>query len=214
MEQVTKKCYGDCKLILPIENFGFNKNKKDGRLTMCRKCKSLSDKRYRERYPEFIRKRKHEYYERVKNTESYINYNKSRKRDYKKEYEQERGSSFRSMKSDLRKLILVYIKKQKNRLDFKEPTENILGISFEGFMEHISKQFLQGMSWENHGEWHIDHIIPCNMSNGDVNVLIKLFNYQNCQPMWGKDNLSKHSKIPNICCLWDSPFPEYNKPNP
>ena len=27
--------------------------------------------------------------------------------------------------------------------------------------EHLESQFTDGMSWENMGEWHIDHIKPC-----------------------------------------------------
>lgn len=30
----------------------------------------------------------------------------------------------------------------------------------EEFKNHIENLFLEGMSWDNHGEWHIDHIIP------------------------------------------------------
>jgi hypothetical protein len=206
-----KKC-GCCKLELPFDNFGSNKSREDGLMIICRKCKSISDKRYRENHKELTKHRKSEYYQKVKNEDWYIEKQKKRIRDYKKEYTQERSSQFRSMKSDLRKLILVYIKKQKNKLEYKDSTEDILGISFEGFMKHIEKQFIVGMSWDNHGEWHIDHIIPCHLTNGDVSLLLKLFNYQNLQPMWSKDNLSKHNKVPQICCLWESPFPEFNKP--
>ena len=35
-----------------------------------------------------------------------------------------------------------------------------LGCNIEKFREHIELQFKQGMSWENHSEWHIDHKIP------------------------------------------------------
>ena len=27
-------------------------------------------------------------------------------------------------------------------------------------MKHLEKQFTKGMTWENHGKWHIDHVIP------------------------------------------------------
>ena len=28
--------------------------------------------------------------------------------------------------------------------------------------KHIENQFIEGMTWENHGDWHVDHIIPCS----------------------------------------------------
>ena len=35
-----------------------------------------------------------------------------------------------------------------------------LGCNIETFKKHIEQQFTEGMSWENYGEWHIDHKIP------------------------------------------------------
>ena len=42
----------------------------------------------------------------------------------------------------------------------KSRTFEILGISYEEFSLYMERQFVDGMSWDNHGEWHIDHIIP------------------------------------------------------
>jgi hypothetical protein len=50
------------------------------------------------------------------------------------------------------------------------------------------------MSWDNHGEWHIDHIIPLSSAKNESD-LYKLFHYTNLQPLWAFDNLSKGNKI-------------------
>jgi len=48
------------------------------------------------------------------------------------------------------------------------------------------------ISWENQGEWHIDHIKPCASFNLDLEEeRYKCFHYTNLQPMWGQDNISK-----------------------
>jgi len=82
----------------------------------------------------------------------------------------------------------------------------LLGADDTTVRKHIEDQFQEGMTWENHGEWHIDHILPCKMKHpltgDDVFDLIKpshqklLFNYRNLQPLWESDNCSKQDKIP------------------
>jgi len=48
------------------------------------------------------------------------------------------------------------------------------------------------ISWENQGEWHIDHIKPCVSFDLDLEEeRDKCFHYTNLQPMWGPDNMSK-----------------------
>jgi len=62
-------------------------------------------------------------------------------------------------------------------------TINLLGYSAEDLKYHISSLFTPGMSWENYGEWHIDHIKPvCSFdSNTPVSIVCAL---SNLQPLW------------------------------
>lgn len=205
-----KRCYS-CKEELSVDDFGMHKSYKGGRMNICRSCKSKVDRRYRDQDPLKTKLRKREYYNRIKNEDWYKEKNSKRVRNYKNEYIQQQKDTFKYVKAHLRKVILVYIKKQKNKVGPKPKTEDILGIDFDGFVNHIEKQFISGMSWNNHGKWHIDHILPCALSNGDTDILLKLFNYQNLSPVWAFDNLSKNDKVLDICCLWDSPFPEFNR---
>ena len=73
-------------------------------------------------------------------------------------------------------------------------TLDILGCSFEFFASHITSQFTEGMTLENYGEWHLDHIIPLATATTREDV-VRLNHYTNFQPLWAKDNLSKGSKI-------------------
>jgi hypothetical protein len=65
-------------------------------------------------------------------------------------------------------------------------------------MSHIEKQFKEGMSWKNYGEWHIDHIIPQSWlpfnSLEDENF-IKSWCLSNLQPLWAKENISKGNRF-------------------
>lgn len=69
-------------------------------------------------------------------------------------------------------------------------TYEALGYSALDLKEHIEKKFKDGMSWDNWGEWHIDHIKP--ISKFDKNTDPKIVNsLQNLQPLWSYDNIRK-----------------------
>ncbi len=71
-----------------------------------------------------------------------------------------------------------------------------LGCSVEYLKAYLEGQFEPGMSWENHGEWHIDHIVPlASFDLTDREQLLKACHYTNLQPLWAKDNLSKGDSI-------------------
>ena len=41
-------------------------------------------------------------------------------------------------------------------------TMELIGCSIEFLKEYIANKFTEGMSWDNYGEWHLDHIRPCS----------------------------------------------------
>lgn len=71
-----------------------------------------------------------------------------------------------------------------------------LGCSVEEFKVYMESKFLTGMSWENHGKWHIDHIIPLSFFNlSNIDELKKACHYSNLQPLWASDNIKKSNRI-------------------
>lgn len=77
-------------------------------------------------------------------------------------------------------------------------TEEMLGYSKGDLVKHLESMFQPGMSWENHGHWHIDHIIPVSamLKRGieDVKVINAL---SNLQPLWAEENHRKSAKVGN-----------------
>ena len=62
-------------------------------------------------------------------------------------------------------------------------TIDLLGYSAEELKNHITNLFTEGMSWDNHGEWHIDHIKP--VSSFDKETPMNIVNaLNNLQPLW------------------------------
>ena len=70
----------------------------------------------------------------------------------------------------------------------------LLGTNLENFKAYIESQFVDGMGWENHGEWHIDHIVPL-ASGKTPEEIWELCHYTNLQPMWAEENWRKGAKI-------------------
>jgi len=40
-----------------------------------------------------------------------------------------------------------------------------LGCDGKFLKKHLEKKFSKGMSWNNYGEWHVDHIIPDSIND-------------------------------------------------
>lgn len=77
----------------------------------------------------------------------------------------------------------------------RSSVSSLLGTDFQTVKSHLELQFLPGMSWRNHGAWHIDHRVPLASAKTE-GELKKLFHYTNLQPLWAGDNIRKHSKCP------------------
>jgi hypothetical protein len=77
-------------------------------------------------------------------------------------------------------------------------SQEVLGCTYEILLEHIEKQFLPGMTWENYGfdGWHIDHVIPLAAAVTEEE-LYKLAHFSNLRPLWAADNLSKNDIMPD-----------------
>jgi hypothetical protein len=95
------------------------------------------------------------------------------------------------IKKNLRGRIYVALKRGVK----SDSTMNLLGCDIILFKEYIESKFTEGMSWDNMGKWHIDHIKPCikfDLSKEDEQR--QCFNWRNMQPLWAVDNLQKGTK--------------------
>lgn len=74
----------------------------------------------------------------------------------------------------------------------------ILPYSIKDLMAHLESQFIDGMSWENYGKWHVDHKKPriaFNYNSFTDPDFLKLWALDNLQPLWAIDNYKKGHKI-------------------
>ena len=75
-------------------------------------------------------------------------------------------------------------------------TLELLGTDKAGLIAHLEAQFQPGMTWENQGQWHIDHIRPCaSFDLTDPEQQRECFHFTNLQPLWGSENCSKGARL-------------------
>lgn len=176
-----KKICPQCEKELPHTNEYFHKDSRSpsGLQYVCKKCRLLKSKIVAS--DSKAKKRKAEY---RKQTRSHI-------REYKRNWEKNRSKThpeFR-IKQSLRKRLWETTKNYKSNKTF-----NLLGCSLEYFIAYLESKFQDGMTIDNYGEWHIDHIRPCaNFDLTDPEQQKQCFHYTNLQPLWASDNLTKGS---------------------
>ena len=76
-------------------------------------------------------------------------------------------------------------------------TIELLGYSPSQLKETIESKFVDGMSWSNYGEWHVDHKLPIthfNISEMGDEEFMRCWSLDNLQPMWGIENIRKSNK--------------------
>ena len=176
-------------------------------------CKGVEARRkYRNENRDKINAKKRKYYK--DNHEEHL---KQKRDDYQKHKIKRNAKQAEYRKENKDKLNKYFVNRRKNDLNFKmtaymrnmlnrvlsrsyndkdNSTVEMLGYTCDELISHITGLFTDGMSWNNYGEWHIDHIVPLTwwFENGvtdpsRTNALINL------QPLWATDNLIKGCKV-------------------
>ena len=115
-------------------------------------------------------------------------------RDYFNKYHQNRSKIdpiFKFIKNQRRRMWAALKGKNKSKSTIK-----LLGCSIEECWNHLEQRFKPGMTRDNYGLWHVDHIIPCaSFDFNDPEQQKKCFHYTNLQPLWAIDNIKKRAKL-------------------
>jgi hypothetical protein len=170
-----KKCY-KCGFEKEGCEFRKDSSKKDGLMS---KCKTCDNQRTKEN---FKRKRR-------ENIEFKKRVNRNAELGRKK---RESIDPKFKLKRKLRSVLRGSFRRKGYGKNTK--SQVILGIGYEELVKYFETLFQEGMTWDNIGSWHIDHIIPLSVANNEEDIF-KLCHYKNLQPLWAKDNLEKSDKI-------------------
>ncbi len=177
-----KQCQ-KCLNLLNYSDFHKNTRKKDGFQAWCVICSKMNRS-----YPSYNERNK--IGKRLKLTD------KERLKMYNSEHFQKNNFILKKLKKDLRHPLIRIIKlfNINKQSSLTEQVEKSLGCKIIEFIPYMEKQFKSGMSWSNHGKWHIDHIFPLSKAK-NIEHAHSLCHYTNLQPLWAIDNIKKGAKI-------------------
>lgn len=205
-----------CKDILSLLSFREDNHLRTGYRSRCKKCEKDSNrafypKRYANNRDKIIAQSK-DY--RAKNKDKRCRYEKKYREDnvdkmkeYQREYRSENLDKINEYhrtryntnpQAKIRQRLASRIRQVvKNKSTRKSAdTMTLTGTTLEKLIAHMESLFLPGMTWENHGKWHIDHIKPCSSFDlTDPEQQRACFNWSNLQPLWALDNMKKSDKI-------------------
>ena len=165
--------------------------------------KKVADKKWRDSNKEYMSNKSKTWYEQ----------NKEHRKEYLKEYREKNISNIRKTKRDyernrkardpLYKLIsnfrtAIYQVLKESNVEKNKHYFDILQYTPEQLISHLENKFTDKMSWDNYGDWHVDHKLPITHYNiqemGDSEFM-KCWSLENLQPMWGDENIKKSNKI-------------------
>lgn len=195
-----KNC-SKCKKDRPLQEYTNYTNSWDGLRPTCNSC--LQE--YRENNKEQKTEYNKDYWQKTKveqtaNHKVWKQNNREHVNQYMRNYMPEWEKKQREInpqfkiRKNLRTRLWHALRDQNVEKRFK--TFDLVGCSIEFLCERLESKFKSGMTWENYGEWHVDHIKPCasfDLTNEDEQR--ECFHYTNLQPLWGAENISKGCKI-------------------
>lgn len=76
--------------------------------------------------------------------------------------------------------------------------EVLVGYTRSQLVTHLESLFAPGMSWNNYGKWHVDHVIPkshFNITDATCDDFKRCWELKNLQPLWKSDNCSKGNRF-------------------
>lgn len=196
VSKMVKVC-GRCKVEKSFTEFYKNKVKKDGYQNYCKACTKKSNacsfqKHKKKRMAASSR------YQRGESSKKY------RREWAKKKYhnnEEHRRKVIRDsvaygrrrldtdprfrIKHNIRQRMRSFLKGHTK----SATTEKLIDCTWEMLHEQFEQAFEEGMTFENYGQWHIDHRIPCAAFTPEEQRVC--WWHKNLQPMWASANQIK-----------------------
>jgi hypothetical protein len=217
MEQQTKRC-SKCGLEKPLSDFYVNLRFKDGVFGQCKDCfREYARERYRANRDALNAQCKAYYAAHKAERRAWRHANRDtvrknkrlyRKRhpdkcreDNRKRYQLMRQKGYKPWSrrgyaphEKISRNISRAIRRSLRDGKSGRSWEQIVGYALADLVCHLEAQFRPGMTWENYGEWHVDHVRPVSsfrFTSCEDPEFRECWALSNLQPLWAEENLSK-----------------------
>jgi len=212
----TKICT-KCNLTRSLDDFYNSSSIHGGKRARCKECtlgdnKKWAEKnwekvrekacRYEKNHPDRVRKRKRKWreanLERAKETSLRWRKNNPEKireyglRNSKNRHMKNKDDPKYKINKAIGSHIYASLKGRKNGRSW----EGLTGYTLNELIKHLENLFEQEMSWNNYGDWHVDHKVPIsafNFSEPEQIDFKKCWALSNLQPLWAKENMRKNN---------------------
>ena len=148
----------------------------------CMECKK-EDSSYKRESPIFVMQERARERERSKDPEV-----KKQKASYVRD--RRRNDPIFRMRCNLSTGLSKALKKKGSTKD--TTTMKLVGSDLQTLVNHLESFFEKDMTWENYGQWHVDHIRPItsfDQTNHEHQQVC--WNWRNLFPLWGDENKLK-----------------------
>jgi len=196
---LAKKC-SKCAAIKPVSDFHKAPSNKDGMCGRCKVCFGEQVRAWQAANPNKVSASRQAWRDKHKAEES------KRKRNHNYDATSEAARSTRRNYDRRLRLSPSYRLEDNFRRGVQRSLRegkagqnafSLVDYTFPELKAHLERQFLKGMSWDNYGDWHIDHIVPLaffSFSTDRHSGFRQAWALTNLRPLWAADNLQKRSK--------------------
>ena len=206
-----------CKIEKPIPEYAKQRSASDGLQNKCKACQRCYRENNKQKHDAYIKKYRAENKERIAvSVKAYSEKNSDKIAGYLASYYDKNRDSILEMQKERKEDIAQVRKVYKKRRMREDPfyamahrlgvlmrnalkhsgylksmkTLEALGCTSAQFKDHLERQFLKGMTWDNRDLWQLDHIMPISSAKTEQEVY-DLSHMTNIRPMWAKENMVK-----------------------
>lgn len=177
-----------CGVTRPLCEFGNRKDSPDGKYGFCKECSKKNKRAWREANPHKAAAYSRRFRER----------NLEHVRAYHRAYwhAKIKTDPIKRLNSNVSAMVYHSLRHAGGKRHRR--WETLVGYTTEELVAHLQAKFLPGMTWENYGAWHVDHIFPLSKSqitSAESKEFRAAWALSNLQPLWAFDNVSKGARI-------------------